>query len=156
MEYQELQYMNLSAPNLIVVCVDDTDNDDIGGWFYHCYGKEPAVFGSIIELMTKADRFFDEIAFPQASTQSRSFVEKKKETENNVYNRKRPEKRIDTNELLSHRGAQATFAISVRFRQRSTWQGELIWLEKGEKVLFTNMLELVSEIDKMLLLRKNT
>ena len=94
MEYQELQYMNLSAPNLIVVCVNDTDNDDIGGWFYHCYGKEPVVFGSIIELMTKADRFFDNIAFPQASTQSRSFVEKKKETENNVYNKKRPEKLV--------------------------------------------------------------
>ena len=81
MEHQELQHMNLSAPNLIVVCVDQTENGDIGGRFYHCYGKEPVVFSSIIELMTKADRFFDEIAFPQASTETRCFVEKKKETE---------------------------------------------------------------------------
>lgn len=148
--------MNLSAPNLIVVCVDHTDNDDIGGRFYHCYGKEPVIFGSVIELMTQADRFFDEIAFPQASTQARSFVEKKKETESKAYNRKRPERLVDTDELLSHRGKRETFAVWVRFRQRSTWQGELVWLEAGKSVPFSNMLGLLAEIDKVLLLRENT
>lgn len=155
MEHQELQHMNPSAPNLIVVCVDQTENGDIGGRFYHCYGKEPVVFSSIIELITKADRFFDEIAFPQASTETRSFVEKKKETERRAYNRKRPERTVDAEELLSHRGKRKSFAIWVKFRQKSTWQGELVWLEEEKRVSFMNMLELLRQIDKVLLLRED-
>lgn len=156
MGHQELQRMNVSAPNLIVVCVDQTKNGDIGGRFYHCYEEKPVEFESIVELMTKADQFFDEIAFPQASTEARSFTEKKKGTEAKAYNRKRPERRMAAEELFAHRGEKETFAVWVRFRQRSTWQGDLVWVEEDKRVSFSNMLELLAQIDKVLLLRKDT
>ena len=156
MEQQELPRMNMSTPNLIVVCVDQMQEGDIGGRFYYCYEKEPVKFESIVELMTKADRFFDEIAFPQASTEARSFTEKKKGLESKAYNKRRPERRVAVEEMLSHRGEKETFAVSVKFRQRSTWQGELLWLEESKKASFTNMLELLAQIDKVLLLRKDT
>ena len=50
MEQQELPRMNMSTPNLIVVCVDQMQEGDIGGRFYHCYEKEPVKFESIVEL----------------------------------------------------------------------------------------------------------
>jgi len=57
---------------------------------------------------------------------------------------------------MEHRGVLDTFAIWVRFRQKSTWQGELIWIEKDKNIPFSNMLELLNQIDKVLVLRKDT
>jgi len=58
MGHEHLQRMNLNAPNVIVVCVDRTENGDIGGRFYHCYERQPENFTSIVEFMTRAERIF--------------------------------------------------------------------------------------------------
>ena len=141
-------YINISAPNLLTICIDRTDDGEIGGRFYHCYDHTPVVFSSVVELMTKAERFFDEIAFPQASTMTRKFHVK--ETTLQTYNKRRPEKVVDQTEIIRHTGEKATFVVWVKFRQNSTWQGEAVWMEEGIKKRFANILELTSRIDKAL------
>ena len=140
--------INISAPNLLVVCIDNTDMGKISGKFYHCYGEKPVIFENVVELLMKAEKFFDGIAFPQASTKTRSFYNH--DTQSDSYNKPRPEKVVDQKELLQYHGEKATFAVWVKYRQKSEWQGEAVWREKNIKRYFDNILDLVNEIDKTL------
>ena len=47
-------------------------------------------------------------------------------------------------------GKKATFALSVRFRQHSSWQGYVTWLDKGQKQNFRSVLELIFLVDSAL------
>ena len=57
---------------------------------------------------------------------------------------------VDGNELMEKRGGLATFVIHVRYRQNSTWQGDIFWAEKQEKVFFRSVLEMLKLIDNAL------
>jgi hypothetical protein len=45
---------------------------------------------------------------------------------------------------------KCSFEVSVRFRQHSTWQGEILWAEKKVKQNFRSVLELLVLIDQAL------
>lgn len=150
MEYRKLQSMNIFSPNFIVVCVDRFANGECGGRFYHCYEEEPVVFESTVDFVMKADRFYDEIAFPQASTKARSFNDNKDQGSGCCYNVKRPDKTVSSEKLLTYNGDVGTFALSVEFRQNSTWQGEMMHLESGEHLKFAEVLGLLTKIDEIL------
>lgn len=134
--------MNLAVPNLISICVDEKKNGEIMGRMYHYYSREPARFSSVVELMQYAERLFDRIAYPQASTKSRSF---RKETRpESPYNlTARPERKQTAAELSGQRGCLATLLTRVEYRQNSTWQGEALWLEENQKARFHTELELM-------------
>ena len=120
MEKENTLRMNLSAPNFINVCIDEAANGGLGGRMYHYYKEEPARFGSVLELLGLAEKLYDGIAFPQASTMSRSFG--KQEKEQPPYNRPRPGKLTGVRELTGHRGRLSTVLVRVDYRQNSTWQ----------------------------------
>ena len=150
MEQKKSYQMNISAPNLITVCIANTENGEISGRFYHCYKEEPVAFANVVELLTKAERLFDGISFPQASTETRRFDTKKSEGTRKIYNVQRPRKSVEQTEIIQYTGDIATFVVWVKFRQNATWQGESIWMEKGRKETFENTLELIAQIDKTL------
>ncbi|MBQ6833741.1 MAG: hypothetical protein IJO55_04915 [Lachnospiraceae bacterium] len=54
------------------------------------------------------------------------------------------------NEMLEQKGDLATFVVHVKYRQHSTWQGEVVWAEKNEKRTFRSALELLKLIDNSL------
>lgn len=150
MEHRQLQHMNIFSPNFIVVCVDGFTNGEMNGKFYHCYKKNPVEFGSTVDFVMKADRFFDEIAFPQASTQARSFNDSKKSISGQLYNVRRPDKVVSSDDLLAYNGEVGTFALNVEFRQNATWQGTVMHLETEECLKFAEILGLLSKIDEIL------
>ena len=53
----------------------------------------------------------------------------------------------DDNQVLNSNGDLATFVVHVKYRQHSTWQGEVVWTEKGKKKSFRSALELLKLID---------
>lgn len=150
MEHQKFQHMNIFAPNFIVVCVDSVTDGEVSGRFYHCYEKEPVMYDSAVDFVMKADRFYDEIAFPQASTRARSFMDGKKLPSGQSYNVKRPDKVVSPKELLAYNGDVGTFALNVGFRQNSTWQGEVTHMESGEHIQFIDVLGLLAKIGEIL------
>ena len=135
--------VGISAPNLITICVNNTEYGEIQGEFYHYYDKNPIVFHSVLELIREMERFFDDLAFPQTSNRGRSFLEKEKPVDI-----KRKEKQILWEELMNHSGRKGTFITSVKFRQRSAWQGEFFWKEKDEKMSFSSALTFIRLIDE--------
>ncbi len=142
---KQIYQMNLSSPNLLNICIDENEHEEIRGRMFHCFSKEPIPFDNVVELMKKAETFFDDIAFPQAATQSRSFrgkVENKQP--------KQMKKVVEQAEIIEHRGALASFITVVKFRQNSTWQGELFWIEQERRSFFNNSLDFVKLVDQAL------
>lgn len=145
MEKKQQYQMNLSAPNLLNICIDHTSYGEISGRMFHCYSIEPIVFANVVELMKKAEEFFDAISFPQASTKSRTFLAKDELKPQQSLN-----KVLDQADVVQKKGLLGTFITIVKFRQNSTWQGELLWVENNEKGCFTNSLDFVKLVDNAL------
>lgn len=143
MNNQKTASYYLAAPNLINICIDATCNNEICGRFYHCYDQEPVIFSSILELIKKADILFDTIAFPQSSTKARSFVEHEAPSA-----LKKPSKIVEQRDLIQHNGTLGTFLLFVKFRQNSTWQGELNCLDNEAKYTFSNTLDFIKYVDQ--------
>ena len=68
------------SPNLISICVDEIRNGELSGRLYHCYSEEACPFSNVAHLIELAENLFDQIKFPQASTQMRTFTEKSQKT----------------------------------------------------------------------------
>ena len=60
------------SPNLISICVDEIRNGELSGRLYHCYSEEACPFSNVAHLIELAENLFDQIKFPQASTQMRT------------------------------------------------------------------------------------
>ena len=136
--------INISAPNLINICVDEKQNDEISGRMYHCYSIEPVRFANIIELIRVTENLFDAIAFPQASTKTRKFVEEESDA---LGFSQKPERVVHQEEVVKNTGKIGTFITTVRFRQNSTWQGEFYWVEQEQMHDFTNILDFIRQLD---------
>lgn len=136
--------INISPPNLMNICVDSKSNGEICGRVYHCYAENAIPFTSVVELLNIADKLFDDIQYPQASTKTRTFEEKQE-----IRTSAALEKKVSQQELIQHRGEKGTFILHVKFRQKSTWQGELSWMEKEERFEFVDSFEAIKIIDQV-------
>lgn len=134
----------LHAPNLVNVCIDKDDNGELGGRIYHCYDKNPWLFSNVIRMVELMEDLFDRISFPQASTKTRTFT-------NTVHQGKEKLEKVSTpQEAISQRGEKGTFLIYVKYRQNSSWQGEVQWLENGGVSQFVSVLELLKLLSNAL------
>jgi hypothetical protein len=149
----EEKWSKLDAPNLIVVDVDEKCNGDYGGRVWTQYDRKPAVFHSLLGMIWIADHFFDEIQFPQRAEILRSFREETKKTvqgESVAGNKKR----IVMRDISDNRGKEGTFIVQVKYRQNTTWQGQVIWAEENREEYFRSALELLLLMDNALESRK--
>lgn len=136
-----------AAPNLINICVDRIQDQDIAGRIYHVCADEPVHFSSAGNMMIQIDTLCDRMGYPQAAVVARSFkgrshAEKKKE--GGAANMRKPE------EILKQNGEEATFVLHIKYRQNATWQGSVTWAEENVRRDFRSALELLKLIDSAL------
>ena len=125
--------------NLVNVCVDSYAGQEISGRFYTLYSVEPTSFTGITSFLLRLEQFYDRLGFPMASTRHRRFAgEDTKKEKMSV---------IENNYRFGNKGEQASFILHVQFRQNSSWQGVLHWMEANKKVSFRSALELIRLID---------
>lgn len=158
--------VNAAAPNLMNICIDCTQKDELAGRFYNRYSTQPVLFEDVNNLLIQMDRLMDRIDFPQASTRNRGFSDRKKNTfsaggipgklskaQRGIDRRRRAgTDRRDTQvktteEILKETGKRATFLVNVQYRQNATWQGKVLWAETGESCHFRSALELLKLMD---------
>ena len=137
--------VNISAPNLINICVDSAFCHNYTGRLYHRYQTEAQRFGDVGQLLGLIEMVCDVSGYPQSTTKNRSFRKKQENTAG-----KEASQVADINEMLEQKGDLATFVVHVKYRQHSTWQGEVVWAEKNEKRTFRSALELLKLIDNAL------
>ena len=137
---EEIRF-NLTAPNLLCICVDDRQHGESSGRVYSCYSREAEPFAHEYQLIKIIERLLDSIGYPQSSVKIRSFQGKEEKRF------PKPEKVLDGREVANHSGKLGTFLVHIKYRQNATWQGEICWMEKGKNVSFRSELELLKLMD---------
>jgi len=130
------------SPNIICNCVNVFNNRGLQGELYHSYSREPCKYDDIIEMLQIMEELYDTLQFPMSSTESRSFFINKKK-----FTRKGMAKVMQDEMLLDKRGEKGTFIIQVQYRQNSTWQGKVVWVEENRTQHFRSALELIKLVD---------
>ena len=97
-------------------------------------------FDNLSQFLIIMDNLCDEINYPQRTNDCRSFdalipTAKKYDVPADPKDRPAP---------------MATFKLSILFRQNSSWQGSVLWLEEDSEAQFRSALELVKLIDSVL------
>ncbi len=127
--------------NLICVCVDSTDNGDMQGVLWTPYEEESIQFNSSFEMIMLMDQLYDNWDFPQRTTSYRTFG--KKDKTKDFHNPNSIRKREPIRSLKAFKGEKATFLVQVKFRQHTSWQGQILWTENKKKIHFRSVLELM-------------
>lgn len=135
--------VNISAPNLMSVCVNEFHDGGPVGSVYHKYSREGLVFHNVFELLQHMEYVMDYCRYPQPSTRIRTFGNK----EYQYQEKKKVELMVNADGIMEKSGELATFVIHVKYRQNSTWQGDIFWTEKQEKRNFRSALEMLKLID---------
>ena len=117
------------------VCVDSYEKSVPVGRFYNQHYPEGVGFYGAIDLVKKIETMLDEMSFPQSFSMIRSFAEKPlvdltRQTDESSY-----------------KGRVATFSVRVLFRQNTSWQGSVSWLEGKREETFRSVLELLLLMD---------
>jgi len=120
----------------MLIYIDSYQDAVPKGWISHLQGGARQ-FQSLTELLIALAEMFDEAKFPQAYEQIRQFSEQKAVLSKG-------------NALNPSRGKVATFELRMLFRQNSSWQGLIYWLEEKEKESFRSVLELIFLLDSAL------
>lgn len=136
MEHVKESHASFNIPNIINICVDEVSEGELSGRMYHCYRRDAWEFSNIVRLVEYAEELFDHIKFPQASTQSRTFM-KKEDTQIEKW-----EYVTTAEHIRRQRGTRGTFLLQVKYRQNATWQGEVEWIEENRSWKFLSVLEL--------------
>lgn len=141
----------LFARNLMSVCVNGNDNAEYQGEIWTQYQDEPIAFMSVTDMLTKMDEQMDEWDFPQKALEQRHFMknnhsEKNNENDSDTLIIDRIQGKNGTRNVQNKKGALGTFVVHVAFRQKATWQGEVIHTESNEKLSFSSAMELVKII----------
>ena len=142
--------MNIAAPNLVNVCVDRKEDNESSGRMYCCYEAGPVFFKNEYQLLKAMESLMERIGYPQSSVEMRSYHPSKSAKQPESKPPERQEKSTpvtDKETVLSQRGEKATFLIHVKYRQSATWQGEIVWVERGVKQRFRSALELLKLMD---------
>ena len=98
----------------------------------------------MLQAIEQIEEFLDDLNFPQKSTIPRTFGNTSAQGMAQAFYRKRD--KIMGN-LENKNGAEGTFIVQIKYRQNSTWQGQVVWAEENKKVYFRSALELLRLID---------
>ena len=125
--------------NLVNICIDRYENEDIYGRFYTSYDIEPTGFTGAVALLRKLEQFYDRLGFPLSTTEHRRF--------SGGSARKEEMTMVSNNRIGKQQGDKASFLVNVQYRQNATWQGTLRWIEGKKEINFRSALELIRLID---------
>ena len=118
------------AYHTTTVCVDGYEGAIPRGRLYHLSQSGAIPFHGIIPFLTQMEGILNRMNFPQSLTAERAF------------RKREPEQAMPQQEDREPWGEIATFSLKVIFRQNSSWQGTLTWLEQGREESFRSVLEL--------------
>ncbi len=141
---EQSYHISWYTPNFINICIDSINDGELSGRIYHCYSKEPRRFANILQLLEISDDFFNKLQFPQASTNARTFILNQTSESIELTKVLSPEK------VAENRGEKGTFFLNVQYRQNSSWQGIVNWIEGNITYHFLSVLELLKILSNVL------
>ena len=119
-----------------LICIDGYEDRVPKGRFYNPHYAEGVRFHGMVDLIRKLDAMLDQMQFPQSFSIVRTFSENRTAKMNQSPDAMKP-----------HNGEVATFAVRILFRQNSSWQGSILWVEGNREESFRSVLELIFLLD---------
>jgi len=133
--------MAITAPKFVpyemktsIVKICSYEDKNPKGVLTNPYFGEDKAFSSLSQLIFLMEELQDSLNYPQKSTAARCFGT----TESGAAG-------LGGNTVNAK--ALATFRIRILFRQNSSWQGDVVWLEKDVEAQFRSVLELIYLLD---------
>ena len=121
-----------------LLCVDSYENSVLKGRYYNPGVDGGVVFESTMELLLSVQDMLENAQFPQAFSKARTFGDSSIST-------------LDApGTQWAQTGNMATFHLKVLFRQNSSWQGMIRWVDGKKEESFRSVLELLILIDSAL------
>ena len=119
-----------------IICLDSYHNGVPVGRIY-CPTAEVIEFNSLSQFLIKMDELLDDTKTPQAFTAPRSFA---------------ATEQLNAGILSADRqqGKVATFTLQILFRQHTSWQGVITWVEEQREQGFRSVMELIFLMDSVL------
>ena len=136
----------IGSPNGIVACLDGLDGWRMDGRLYSRYSEHAVWFHNAEQLVELMESLFDELNFPHATTEGRSFGEEGSAT----MEKKERTAVMKDEELLKKHGELGTFVVRVQHRQNNSWQGRITWMEENKTLHFRSVWELIKLIESAL------
>lgn len=120
-----------------VVCMDDCTDGICTGRLMNPGLPEPVMFHGVMQFLLEMEKLLDDMRFPEPFARARSFVS--------------PAVLSPVNAAQgTAQGRLATFNLRVLFRQNTSWQGSVQWLEGHQEESFRSVLELLLLINSTL------
>ena len=121
---------------MIMVCIDSYENQVPVGRFYTPSGQEEVCYYGVMDFIKKIDSILEQLDIAQNFSSIRSFATA---PVIDCY-------RSECNGTFRV-GKLATLGIRVLFRQNTSWQGSVMWLEGKKEERFRSVLELLFLFD---------
>ncbi len=134
-----------NGQNVFFIYVDEGASHRLRGRYWHSGLSRPAEFSDMDGLMLSLDRAMNDLKCPESSTAERRFGKRKQPRE-----ARGEETALREETSPSRKGEKATFVVQVQYRQHASWQGNVVWAERGERKPFRSVLELIKLIDSAL------
>lgn len=131
--------------NTFRVCIDAC-REDISGRVYSPMCEGEVSFAGVGELLVKMDKLFDEVGFPQAFQDKRSFGTG--QDRSNVY-RRIPKIKRNAEKIWDQTGKCRTFDIVVESRRNTSWQGSIFDPSGKECGKFNGEVELLVRLTRL-------
>lgn len=123
-----------------LICIDSYEKRVLAGRIYNAYIHTEVPFHSTMDLIKEMNDLLQELQFPQSFFENREFHPAQEQ-------KRQPCKLTPA---AAQKGQLATFTLRIMFRQNSSWQGSLTWLEGKREERFRSVLELLLLIDNAL------
>ena len=121
-----------------LICIDSCAGRVWSGRLYHPCLPQGERFHSLLDLIFRMEQLLDQMLFPQPYTARRFFGQPQT---------------VSNGAPLGdeeQRGACATFAVRILFRQNASWQGSVTWIEGQREESFRSVLELIQLLSSAL------
>lgn len=117
----------------------------VAGRLYHCYAAGAQQFADISRALLLMDELYESLGLPQATQAMRSFGRSERKAAPALP--PLPPLLMEARLVREQRGELATFIVRLRQRQNVSWQGQVLWQERGVSRNFRSALELLKLID---------
>lgn len=125
-----------------ILMIDAYNHKTVQGRIYNQFTSSYTRFYSFMEFVLLLEKGFEVNHYPLRGAALRRFY---KEVSNEPFTCT-----IHADQQRQFRGKLATFILKVKFRQNTSWQGELIFVGKQKKEYFRSVLELMKLMDNAL------
>ena len=117
------------------VCIDSYENQVPVGRIYNLFYPDVIHFRGVMDFLKKMEAMLDQMNFPQAFSSVRTFAKVSVAEARAPHGGK------------AYNGEVATLALRVLFRQNTSWQGSVAWVEGKREESFRSVLELLLLMD---------